>query len=191
MFALPGLIFLLLKIIFYSAVYSILLLLILSFISSRAKISWLKRVTRDRKVFFTITFLIIGFAIFKHSFSYWGDPGHGDNARIPFGNNYEVFNIDGSVTFLNLEEDNRQLILDKFIVKDGVLYAEFKGDNSSQCESCILIFKSHNGELQILNSRESYQEIAIKDKLPNLGDFKSFMINYRSYWNANDTWFLP
>jgi hypothetical protein len=75
MFALPGLIFLLLKIIFYSAVYSILLFLIVSFISNRSRISWLRKVTKERKVFLPLHSSLSDLAFLDIPFLIGATPG--------------------------------------------------------------------------------------------------------------------
>ena len=94
MFALFGLVFLIIKIGILSSVYSILTLLIFRIISKKYSKAWLNRLMNKKFLFWLGTGFVYSIALLMYAFSFWGNSGLGDYARIPVGNNFAIGSID-------------------------------------------------------------------------------------------------
>ncbi|MBK7666902.1 MAG: hypothetical protein IPJ32_05810 [Sphingobacteriaceae bacterium] len=115
-----------------------------------------------------ITWLICGAFIsitfVAYSFSYWGDKGLGDFARIPIGNDYEIGNIDGASTYIeNSNRNGKQAFINKFILAGDKICAEFQGFNSTDCENCYIVFDVNKAEFHELHSSGRIQSLRRKE----------------------------
>lgn len=189
MFYLIGLIFLLVKIAIQATVFSILIVFIVRVIERIIS----KKLLPFKFIFWIPLAGFIGFCMFIFSFTYWGERGLGDYARIPIGNGYDVSNIDGTTTYFEDEKKHfsRQALLDKFIVKNNKLVAEFEGFNSTSCTNCILVFDSNKEQLKIFKSDEEYRKYAFQNDLPKQEELQEFFDNYQDYWGRWRFWVLP
>src|SRR5690606_29163969 len=137
MFALFGLIYLIIKIAFLATAYAILTLLILYILSQLTKIKWIKKIMQHKfKSWFGAGF-IYSIIFFCYAFSYRGYAGLGDYFCIPAGNSFVVSSIDALETSYfepdNRKKYSRQVFLKNFAIKDGKICGEFLGYNSDNC----------------------------------------------------------
>ena len=190
MFALFSLIALIVKIAVLASIYGAIVLLIFGIIYKVTKNEWVGRRLKRKLFLWWITGFIYSICSFVFAFSYWGDRGFGDFARIPIGYGYEVKNIDGSTTYFEDEKGSysRQAFLKKFTVKDHTLCAEFEGFNITDCKDCFIVFDAEKSKMTEFKSEKEYAQYAINNKLPLRVDFKEFDDIYNDYWDGWKFW---
>lgn len=189
MFGIFWLLFLLFKIFIYSIVYAIVTLIIIYLVSKTTSIIWIRKIMALKVLSFIALVIVYGIIFFVYSFSYWQDNGFGDSFKIPFGNGYQVSNIDGTSTYF--EESGRQAFLTDLSIENGKLCANFQGFNSTDCQDCYIVFDSEKSKMYEFSSRRDYELFATKNHLPFPHDFKDFMTIYYEYWESHDRWYLP
>jgi hypothetical protein len=131
MFALFGLFILIIKIAILSALYALLSLYLVKYIAIALKYKILES-TKFKLYFWCITGFVYTISFFVFAFSYWGDKGLGDYARIPIGNGFAIENLDGYTTYFKPEKNGGSgIYLEKFTLKDNYLCAEIEGDKNN------------------------------------------------------------
>lgn len=186
MFALFGLIILIIKIAILSALYALLSLYIVKYIAIVLKYKILKS-TKFKLYFWSITGFIYTILFFVFAFSYWGNKGLGDYARIPIGNGFAIENIDGYTTCFKSEKNGGSgTCLGKFLLKGNCLCAEIEGDKNN-----FFIFNIRNKEIKKFNTKKDFNEYSLKNSLATDNELKDFSENYSKYWGQWWFWLLP
>ena len=66
-------------------------------------IEYLENVKKEKKKYWFVFGLSISIGLFIYSFTYWGNHGLGDSARIPIGNFKEVGETNGTDSYIEPE----------------------------------------------------------------------------------------
>lgn len=194
MFALLGLIALTIKIAILASIYAGLTLLALYIFSKRTKRNWLARLMSKKILIWFMIGFIYTVALFIYAFSYWGYSGLGDYSCIPIGNGLVVSSIDaldGSWFEPDRVQYSRQANIINFAIKNNTICGEFKGFNSSSCDNCFIVFDAKTEKISEFYSPTEYAAFATKNNLPQHGQVKSFIENYKEYWGKLKAIFLP
>jgi len=179
-------IFLLIKIAILSSVYALILLIVFSQIKKSKPESWFQKVTADKKGFWLSSWAIIYIMLFFYMFTYWGNHGFGDSAKIPIGNGYLVKNINWTeYAFVeNVKTaDGKILGMTKFLVLNDKLLGNLN-DNFSFYENRFFLLDMNTGELQEFKTKQAFETHNKKNGLPNAIHLKSFNGNYHDYWGG-------
>lgn len=191
MFYLIGLVFLILKIAVQASIYSTIILFAFFIVAKTTHLSFPKKLMKHKFISWFITGFIISILFIVYAFSYWGNRGLGDYARIPIGNDYEVGNIDGASTYFEgADNPGRQAFLNRFAIYEDKLCAEFYGFNADDCKDCVIILDIYSGQTKEFHSTKEYEAYASVLHLPLKKDFKDFFANYWDYWGGR-VFFLP
>lgn len=195
MFALLGLLFMIIKIAILATVYASLTLLFFYILSKSVKRKWLDRLMLKKFLFWFATGFVYTVAFFIYAFSFWGYSGLGDYFCIPVGNGFKVNSIDACTSSWyepnKGEKYSRQADIVNFKIKDKKICAEFTGYNSQECQNCFIVFDTEEEKTYEFHSSEEYSAFAKKNNLPLQNEFRSFGDNYNDYWNTRRTLFLP
>ena len=184
-------IFQLIKIGILASIYSSILIGILLIIGKFKSNAFLKRVkTKKRKYWFLFGFLIsIGLFIF--SFTYWGNHGLGDSARIPIGNFKEVGETNGINAYI--EPHNYQygaMNVHSFIKSNNYLVGKTEVSPVDRPKP-FFSWDLSTDEITFYDSEKEYDAFADKNRLPKKSEFKTFHESYREYWSGIRFMLLP
>lgn len=191
--ALFHLLFEIVKIWILAGIYALILLGLFRLIGKSKPESWFHKVTANKKKFWFSTGISISIFLFIWLFSYWGNHGLGDFARIPIGNGYAVKNINwtayGYLKKIETSEGKR-LEMTKFEMKDNKLIGNL--------DSWFYIYSNQyfildlkTDELIEFENKVAFDEFATKNNLSKSEELKSFRSNYLEYWNGWRFWLLP
>ncbi|HTF20688.1 MAG TPA: hypothetical protein VK658_21595 [Chryseolinea sp.] len=183
MFALLHFIFTIFKIAIQASLYATIILFLCRFVYKIANSRLLDRMLVEKWKFWWRTMLVISFGLFFYFFSYWGDHGLGDGARIPIGHHQDIRNGDGVWTYFRTS-DHRQRHIYNFEVRNDKIFAE-------QDDMKYLIFDLKSLELLEFRNKEEYEVFAKKNKLPMTRSFRDFHAHYKAYWSGWRFWLLP
>ncbi|WP_298903801.1 hypothetical protein [uncultured Psychroserpens sp.] len=184
-------IFQLFKIAILASIYASILIGIILIIGKFKKTEFLKRVKSEKKKYwFSFGFLIsIGLLIF--SFTYWGNHGLGDSARIPIGNFKEVGETNGIDAYI--EPHNYQygaMNVNSFIKSDNYLVGKTEVSPVDRPKP-FFSWDLSKDEIIFYDSEKEYNAFADKNRLPKISEFKTFRESYREYWSGIRFLLLP
>lgn len=120
------------------------------------------------------TWVKSGFAIsvllFLYMFTYWGNHGLGDSARVPIGHFQAVSEINASNTYV--EVAGEQYGIRKFSSDGHFLYAEFENGTQARSED-YLVWNLAEDTVQFLRE-EIYVEGIRRYRFPEPSTFRDF-----------------
>jgi hypothetical protein len=129
----------------------------------------------------------IAFVLFTFSFTYWGEHGLGDYARIPLGNGEAMQEINGMEAYFEadvpLKLSSDQPFIDSFQVTDDVLCGQA---NDKTFFTYDLVTKQQRH----FDDAHEYATYAAQHSLPAVSEFKSFSSHYSRYWGGWRFWLL-
>lgn len=189
MFVLFHFIFMLIKIAIQATVYATLTFIIMYVLSKTTEIGIIKKWMNRKFLTWWVTGLTFSIGLFFFAFSYWGNHGLGDSARLPVGHGQAIHNGDGVWTYFypDLEKTYNQLHINDFALKDDKICAEQAKEN----ESKYIVFDFKTSELIEFQSQQEYEKYATKHDLPETAEFKDFLKHYHDFWSGWRFYLLP
>ena len=149
-----------------------------------------KRLGSKMKIWWSSGF-VISVALFLYMFTYWGNHGLGDSARIPIGNFKEVGETDGVYAYI--EPENYQygaMPVHSFAKSENFLVGKSEVSPVDRPKS-YFCWNLEKDEIIFYNSEVEYNSFARKKGLPKISEFKTFRESYREYWGGMKFWLLP
>jgi len=184
-------IFQLIKIGILASIYAILLIGILTILGKFKSTEYLERIKNEKKKYWCVYGLIISIGLFVYSFTYWGNHGLGDSARIPIGHFKEVDETNGMIT--SIEPNNYQFgAMAVHSFAKSKIYLVGKSETSPvDRPKPYFIWNLYKDEIVFYDSEAEYNSFADKNELPEISEFKTFRESYREYWGGLKFWMLP
>jgi hypothetical protein len=190
--ALFHLIFELFKIVVLASVYSFIIFYFLHTLGRYFPGSWFYSVSQKKLRLWFLSCLVISIILFAFMFSYWGNHGLGDSARIPLGNGKAVEQINGAMTYITpTGYESETLTIDEFAVTKKYLFAKVTDAKTVPTVKEIAVWNLKTNGVEFL---EHYSDIEIyktKNKITEQLIFQSFGNHYASYWGGWRFWLLP
>ncbi|WP_431157845.1 hypothetical protein [Winogradskyella poriferorum] len=189
--ALFHLLFQLLKILILASFYSTLIILILLIFLRIRPISRLEKVNKEKKKYWFISGIIFSIILFIYSFTYWGNHGLGDSARIPIGYFKEVGEINGTDAYIkprNYPYGN--LLVDCFRTSENYLLGTTKPSTVDWPKPYFSWYLSKD-HIIFFDSELEYSEHLKAIGLSKITRCKTFRENYKDYWGGLRFWLLP
>ena len=189
MFGLIHLIFMLIKIAIQASVYASLTFIIIYVLSKTTEIVRIKKWMNRKLLTWWLTGLIYSIGLFFYAFSYWGNHGLGDSARIPIGNDLAIHNIDGAWTYFYTDPGNsyNQIQINEFALIENKICAKKSKENGNK----FLVFDCENSEMMEFENQQQYEDYALKNNLPVTNKFKDFFFYYQEFWSGWRSYLLP
>ena len=189
------LIVLILKAIVLSAVYSLVILMLIIIFFKKSH--WLGK----RKYRFAIwSFLSLAFFIklLDYRFSYWEDKGLGEHLIIPIGYDQKIENDDLEFTYFfpnltKIDPNEDEIKINKFAIENDNLCAEISHDSSENSMPDFIVYNLRNKISKEFKNEAKYIEFAKQNNMPLPIEFTDFSTQYlqhiqnRSKWKK---WFL-
>lgn len=172
------------KIILLSTFYTTLVLLLLSKGDYKYVILQVKRLIQLKyvnKIHFSICLLL-----FVYMFTYYGDHGLGDYARIPLGYKKNIERID-STTLIKTKKKTH--FVHKFYKQNHLVFIQAQPGPLTKQVQYYLVWNLKTDTFKTFESPEFLTEFY--NSSFNLNAFKTFWENYSDYWHGWRFWLLP
>ena len=182
-------VFELVKISILGVVYATLIFITILIIGKFKPESWFARVSKKKFRLWFLSGLFISIGLFVFMFSYWGDHGLGDSARVPVGHFLVVKEINGNDAYIEKEKYN-QLGIKNFAFDNDNLYAETQRDFNGEKGDYVL-WDLRSNEWTFYKTKEDYLIVAEKNNYPKPTEFEEFFEHYKRHWNGWRFWLLP
>ncbi len=166
--------FLIFKIALQSGIYSLIIFFVLTAIGRLTGNTHLNRLR------FTAIYLATATLLFIFSFTYYGNHGLGDEAKLPLGHNKTMRSSDG---YAYLDIGRKQVPVESFFVYNEHLCLA--------SETGYYDYLLPTGDWVRYNSVQEYEAYASTHNLPLTYQFKTFYTYYDEYWNGWRFWLLP
>jgi hypothetical protein len=140
-------------------------------------VSW-KNILRGvgRKILSGVIAVVVAWGmLFCYMFTYWGDHGLGDFARIPLGHGEEITSIDGGCLF-------DQCAVKSFMWNSRILV--------TNCEGGTMVYDLVSKE-SVTIKEVIFDQASAKFPWIRDGEFRSFAEHYHAYWGGWRFWLLP
>lgn len=182
-----------LKIFFYSTIYSSLVLLVLFALLKVKKWVILETIMKYKIKFLLIIHFIFSLSFFIFSFSYWQDLGLGDNHIIPIGYNQTIQNEEFSWTYfypdLTKTEPNKdEVIISNYKIVNEILCAEVSHQNTDSPKYDFIVYNLKTKTNKTFENIKEYENYAKENNLPNKEKFYNFEKHYEDYLNSKPKW---
>ncbi len=185
-----GFVFELIKIFILSCIYASLVLLTLKIIGSYTHGSWCYRVSRNKLQLWLSSGFLISIGLFIFMFTFYGDHGLGDSARIPVGHWREILETNGSLAYIQKEGRGSMLVIDKFLIADDYVYG-LTSDVNEHYNGKYFIYDLANNNIKTFEEINGYLNSLIAKNLNETAEYKNFDYHYRQYWHGWRFWILP
>jgi hypothetical protein len=182
-------IFELIKISILASIYAAVTLLVFKTIGGYKPDSWFDRVTKKKIKFLLLSGFIISVGLFFYMFTYFGNHGLGDSARVPVGHFKVVRQINGVDSYIQ-NSNGEQLGIINFAFGNDRLYAETQRDSNAK-KSDYVVWDLHNNRWTFYKTKADYLMAAQQNDYPNPDLFEEFETHYRRHWLGWRFWLLP
>lgn len=190
--ALFHLLFELFKIVVIASVYSLIILFSLHSIGMYFPGSWFNRAAQKKFRLWFLCCLVISLLLFAFMFTYWGDHGLGDSARIPLGNGKAVEQINGTMTYITpAGYESEALTIDEFALTKKYLFAKAADAVTVPSAKEIAVWDLKTNEVWLLENYSDIEIFKTKNKITDELIFQSFENHYMAYWGGWRFWLLP
>lgn len=188
--ALFHLIFELIKISILSSIYACLIILVFKIIANYKPNSWFEKVSHKKfKLWFMSSFCIFNF-LFIFMFSYFGDHGLGDSARIPVGHGRAIQEVDGMQAYIQDEGPISMIEIDRFKIAENFVYG-FISKGNENYEGSFFVYNLENNSVKTFEKENDYINLLKKENLDYNPEYNDFSYYYNHYWNGWRFWLLP
>jgi hypothetical protein len=181
-----NLIFSLLKLAILASIHATTSLIFFKIIGRSFPDSWFAKITENKTKYWFKSGLVISLLIFFFSFTYWGDNGVFNTARIPLGYGQALEETDtglhGCPAFLG-----DFAIKDRFVCghRSTVEGGPLQDDNIE-----YIVWDLETNETKVIKSKYMYANYAKKYHLPTEDQFQDFQSNYWNHWFSLNFFFI-
>jgi hypothetical protein len=188
--ALFHLIFELIKISILSCIYASLTLLVFKIISHYKPNSWFVKASTKKLKFWFLSGLSISVFLFFFMFTYYGDHGLGDSARVPIGHSKAIQEVDGVQAYIQDEGPISMIEISKFKITDNFVYG-YTSDSNVNYDGNYFVYNLVNNSVKTFKQKSEYLNFLEINKLDKNPNYKDFNYYYGEYWNSWRFWLLP
>ena len=135
--------------------------------------------------------IFIGLTIWM--FSFWGNHGFGDSARIPVGNKVEIKNINWTkYGFIGIDQKNSPVDIEttKFKISGKKIVGNLDS-GFHVYENKYFIFDTEDRSLLEFKTVEAFDAHTQNNNLPHSNELLTFRSNYENYWHGWRFFLLP
>jgi hypothetical protein len=197
--AIIELLFLILKTIVLSTIYSSIILLTLILFFRIKDSSILLYILNQKLKFWLGTHFIISLGLFIFSFTYSQDTGLGDNSKIPIGFGQSIHNEDFQWTYFfpdlsKTEQNKDELEILNFKIVSNKICAEVSHENTLSPNFDFVVFDLPTQTLKTFRDEVEYNTYANTNNLPLKREFINFETQLKEYLENRPfwrTWLIP
>jgi hypothetical protein len=181
------LIFELIKISILGCIYATLTLLTFKIIGHYKPDSWFDKVSKKKLRLWFLSGLVISVGLFFFMFTYFGDHGLGDSAKVPIGH-FKVVRH-GIDTYLQNSKGD-QLGIKNFTFDKDNLYAETQGEFNGK-NGDYVIWNLRTDSWTYYKTKDDYLSVAKHKNYPTPENFEDFFKHYKRHWHGCRFFLLP
>ncbi len=181
----------LVKIAILAAIYAALITLLLGALGKYKPGSWFDRIAKKKMRLWFMSGLTISCVLFVFMFSYWGNHGLGDSAKIPIGNGKTVDQINGMTFITPAGYEMETLDIHEFTTTDGFLFAKISSNRPAAVNKEIAIWNLKTNQVEFLDHYSDLEILKTKNNMQAELTFQDFQGHYSKYWNGWRFWLLP
>jgi hypothetical protein len=181
-------IFELIKISILGCIYSTFTLVTFKLIGRYKPDSWFDRVSKKKLRLWILSGLVISVGLFLFMFTYFGDHGLGDSAKVPIGHFKVVRQINGSAYLQNSKGD--QLGITNFNIDCDRLYTETQREFNGE-KGDFVVWDLRDDSWTFYRTKDDYLKVAKKNNYPTPETFEDFFTFYKRHWYGWRFWLLP
>ena len=190
MIVLCHLVFELIKISILSCIYAVLVLIIFKTIARYRPNSWFDRVSNRKLRFWFFSWLYISVGLFFFMFSYYGDHGLADDARVPIGHGRAIQQMDAVQAYIQDEGPVSMIVIDKFVVTDEYVYG-IAGEGNENYEGNYFVYDLVNNKVKTFLQEKDFIDYLASKNLETRPTYKDFNYYYDEYWTDLRFCLLP
>ena len=183
-------IFELIKISLLSFIYASLTLLVFKIIAHYKPNSWFDKLSRKKLKLWLLSGLLISVFLFFFMFSYFGDHGLGDSARVPIGHWKAIQEVDGEQAYIQDEGPIAMIEIGKFTITENFVYG-LKSDTNGNYNGNYFVYDLVNNSIKTFQQENEYINFLEENKLDKKPNYKDFNYYYGKYWHGWRFWLLP
>ncbi|RBQ04588.1 hypothetical protein [Pedobacter miscanthi] len=186
--ALIHFIFELFKILIQSAIYSSIIFFGINSLVKPKPGSFLYFFRNKKMLTWVSSWGIISFGLFFFMFSYYGDHGLGDSARIPIGHHREISQTD---IMSHIEPKNKGVIyINEFSITDDYVYGTLEKYNLDLNQN-YFVYDLKLNTVQLFDQAIPFNYFLTSKNVSQESAYQTFNYHYNQYWNGWRFWLLP
>ena len=182
-------IFELIKISILGCIYATLTLLSFKFIGHFKPNTWFYRASRKKLRLWFLSGLFISIGLFFFMFTYYGEHGLGDSARVPVGHWRAIQQVNGTQAYIQDEGPVAMIEIDDFIVTDNYIYG-LTGDMNENYDGDYFVYDLVENNVTTFKSKIEFTDFLKEKNLEINPDYKNFGYYYGKYWGGWRFWVL-
>lgn len=182
-------IFELIKISILGCIYATLTLISFKIIGRYKPDSWFDRVSNKKLRLWFFSGLIISVGLFFFLFTYFGDHGLGDSARVPIGHRRAIQEVNGTQAYIQDEGPVNMIEIDKFIVTDDYVYG-LTGEENKNYDGQYFVYDLVNNKVKTFEQEKEFNNYLTTTSLDTKADYKDFSYYYSRHWDGWRFWLL-
>lgn len=134
------------------------------------------------------SWIVISFGLFCFMFSYYGDHGLGDSARIPIGHHREIQQTD---LLSHIEQKNKGVVyINEFAITNDYVYGKSDKYNIDLNQN-YFVYDLKSDVIQTFDQQEAFNNYLTSKGLDQGATYETFGFYYSKYWNGWRFWLLP
>lgn len=179
------------KITILSSVYGVIIVFLFSFSGKIMPEGFFSKTSKNKLSLWAISVFFISIFLFIYMFSYWGDHGLGDSARIPIGYGKEVGEIDAAYTYIEPSGYDYGGLNIKIFAKQNHYLIGTTDSSPVDNPAPYFCWDLKNDKLHLFSNEKVFNSFLNNNQLPTQIEFKSFREHYSKYWGGWRLWLLP
>ena len=182
-------IFELIKISILGIVYATLTLIVFRIIGQFKPNSWFEKASKKKVRFWFLSGLFISIALFCFMFTYWGNHGLGDSARVPIGHFKVVKETNANDAYIERDKFD-QIGIEKFTFDNDMLYGKID-ESFDSGKGKYVVWGLRTDQWIFYQTTVDYNIAANKNNYPKPDSFEDFYTHYKRHWQGWRFWLLP
>jgi hypothetical protein len=186
--ALIHFIFELFKILVQSTIYSSIIFFTITYLVKPKPGSLFYFFKKKRALTLISSWIVIFFGLFLFMFSYYGDHGLGDSARIPIGHHREIQQTD---LLSHIEQKkNGAIYINEFVITNDYVYGKLDKYNIELNQN-YFVYDLKSDAIHTFDQQEAFNNYLASEGLNQGATYQSFDFYYSQYWSGWRFWLLP
>lgn len=183
-------IFELIKISILGCIYATFILIIFKIVAVYKPKSWFNKTSQQKLKLWFNSGMLTSILLICFMFTFWGNHGLGDSARIPITYGVEIIQFDGNYTYLQLNGNQVLDEIKKFAITDEYILGK-RGNAFIGDDEVFFIYKKEDNSINTFANEKSYINHLKEKKISIPVLYQDFFYYYDEYWNGWRFWLLP
>lgn len=183
----------LIKIAFLGSIYALLVLVTFIIIGHYKQSSWFNSVSKKKLRLWFLSGCIISIGLFIFMFTYFGDHGLGDEAKIPIGHGIVVYNTNWTeYGYIKGVKTTEKIDIEttRFNVTNDKLFGNLES-GFNDFKNTFFVYNMETQEMKEFLTKAEFDFFAVNNNLSKSEELLTFEDNYKKHWRGWRFWLLP